>query len=80
MKGYYGDNIKNITLLHGKNGAGKSTLLDLLGMRLDDRRRNSHRKENRRSYFLMYHLYDNYVKGLRSRGLLSLLLSLQKYQ
>ena len=60
MKGYYGDNIKNITLLHGKNGAGKSTLLDLLGMRLDDRRRNSHRKENRRSYFLMYHLYDNY--------------------
>lgn len=60
MKGYYGDNIKNITLLHGKNGAGKSTLLDLLGMRLDDRRRNSHRKENRRSYFLMYHLYDDY--------------------
>ena len=60
MKGYYGDNIKNITLLHGKNGAGKSTLLDLLGMRLDDRRRNSHRKENRRSYFLMYRLYDNY--------------------
>lgn len=60
MKGYYGDNIKNITLLHGKNGAGKSTLLDLLGMRLDDRRRNSHRKENKRSYFLMYHLYDNY--------------------
>lgn len=60
MKGYYGDNVKNITLLHGKNGAGKSTLLDLLGMRLDDRRRNSHRKENRRSYFLMYHLYDDY--------------------
>ena len=59
MKGYYGDNVKNITLLHGKNGAGKSTLLNLLGMRLDDRR-NSHRKENRRSYFLMYHLYDDY--------------------
>ena len=29
-------------------------------MKLDDRRRNSHRKENRRSYFLMYHLYDDY--------------------
>ena len=58
MKGYYGDNVKNITLLHGKNGAGKSTLLNLLGMRLDDRR-NSHRKENRRSYFLMYHLYHH---------------------
>ena len=49
-----------IHALVGENGAGKSTLLDLLGMRLDDRRRNSHRKENRRSYFLMYHLYDNY--------------------
>ena len=47
------------TAFIGPNGAGKSTLLNLLGMRLDDRR-NSHRKENRRSYFLMYHLYDDY--------------------
>ena len=60
IKNYYGDKVKTVTMVHGKNGTGKSTLLDLLGMRIHDRRGNSNMKQEKISYFLMYHLYDNY--------------------
>lgn len=60
VKDYYGNKVKTVTMFHGKNGTGKSTLLDLLGMKIGDRRRNSREKYEEISYFLMYHLYDNY--------------------
>lgn len=60
IKNYYGDKVETVTMVHGKNGTGKSTLLDLLGMRIHDRRGNSNMKQEKISYFLMYHLYDNY--------------------
>lgn len=59
LKKYYGDIVTTITMFHGKNGAGKSTLLDILGMRLNDRRKDTYRRE-KRSYFLLYHLYGDY--------------------
>ena len=59
LKKYYGDIVTTITMFHGKNGAGKSTLLDILGMRLNDRRNDTNRKE-KRSYFMLYHLYGDY--------------------
>lgn len=64
IKGYYGKNINEIVLFLGENGVGKSTLLDILGMKRDDRSEDSY--ENMRrikedcSYFIMYHLYDDY--------------------
>lgn len=63
---YYGDNVTNVTMFFGKNGSGKTTLLDILGLsrndRMDDtysRNMGDERSENY-SYFIMYHLVDNY--------------------
>lgn len=64
--GYYGGNVKNITMFFGKNGSGKTTLLDILGLsrndRMDDtfRRNFGNKKSKNYSYFIMYHLVDNY--------------------
>lgn len=65
VKGYYGDVVSNVTLLLGKNGAGKTTILDILGMRRDDRSSDNYLFANNStiyngSYFMLYHLYDEY--------------------
>lgn len=65
IKNYYGDNVNNVVMFLGKNGMGKSTLLDILGMNRHDRIEDMHyRKTTERylenSYFLLYHLYENY--------------------
>ena len=60
LKQYYGDIVTTITMFHGKNGTGKSTLLDILGMRLNDRRKDTYNRREERSYFMMYHLYGDY--------------------
>lgn len=65
IKQYYGENINNVVLFFGKNGVGKSTLLDILGMIRDDRIDDNYtRQESKRkiksSYFMLYHLYDDY--------------------
>lgn len=63
---YYGDNVTNVTMFFGKNGSGKTTLLDILGLSRNDRMDDTYsrnigdeRSENY-SYFIMYHLVDNY--------------------
>ena len=56
LKKYYGDIVTTITMFSGKNGA-ETTTLDILGMRLNDRRNDTNRKENRNTYFMLYHLY-----------------------
>ena len=65
IKRYYGDNVNNVVMFHGQNGAGKSTLLDILGMRRNDRIddtyiRNNRERKIKHSYFVLYHLYDDY--------------------
>lgn len=63
---YYGDNVTNVTMLFGKNGSGKTTLLDILGLSRNDRMDDTYsinigdKKLNDYSYFIMYHLVDNY--------------------
>lgn len=51
VKGFYCDNIINISVILGANGAGKSTLLDILGMKRNDRLvyRDS-------QYYMIYHI------------------------
>lgn len=49
----------------GKNGVGKSTLLDILGMNREDRISDTYQRKSRKryikySYFILYHLYDDY--------------------
>lgn len=65
VKKYYGDNINNVVMFLGKNGVGKSTLLDILGMNRKDRisdtyQRKSRKRDIKYSYFILYHLYDDY--------------------
>ena len=65
IKNYYGKNVNNVVMFLGKNGMGKSTLLDILGMNRDDRIADTyHRKSGARypkySYFMLYHLRENY--------------------
>ncbi len=65
IKHYYGANINNVVMFLGQNGVGKSTLLDILGMRRDDRSDDTYTRGNRErkikhSYFMLYHLYDEY--------------------
>lgn len=63
---YYGDNVTNVTMFFGKNGSGKTTLLDVLGLSRNDRmddtysRNMGDKRSNEYSYFIMYHLVDNY--------------------
>lgn len=63
---YYGNNVTNVTMLFGKNGSGKTTLLDILGLSRNDRmddtysRNMGDKRSNEYSYFIMYHLVDNY--------------------
>mgnify|MGYP002619628720 CR=1 FL=1 len=63
---YYGDNVTNVTMFFGKNGSGKTTLLDILGLSRNDRmddtysRNMGDERSNEYSYFIMYHLKDNY--------------------
>lgn len=65
IKNYYGDNVNNVVMFLGKNGMGKSTLLDILGMNRHDRIEDMHYRKtterySKNSYFLLYHLYENY--------------------
>lgn len=65
IKNYYGENVNNVVMLLGKNGTGKSTLLDILGMNREDRSDDTYKRENKyrkikHSYFMLYHLYDDY--------------------
>lgn len=65
VKGYYGKSVNNVVLMLGQNGMGKSTLLDILGMKMDDRSRDTYERQDRQrriksSYFMLYHLYDDY--------------------
>lgn len=65
IKNYYGKNINNVIMLLGKNGVGKSTLLDILGMNREDRISDSNQRKfskrySKHSYFILYHLYENY--------------------
>ena len=65
VKNYYGNNVNSVSMFLGKNGMGKSTLLDILGMNREDRSNETYirRKggyEVKSSYFILYHLYDDY--------------------
>ena len=65
VKNYYGNNVNSVSMFLGKNGMGKSTLLDILGMNREDRSNETYirRKggyELKSSYFILYHLYDDY--------------------
>ncbi|MGN0438782.1 MAG: hypothetical protein ACI4F4_09690, partial [Lachnospiraceae bacterium] len=65
IKHYYGENINNVVMFFGQNGMGKSTLLDILGMRRNDRiddtyTRNNRERKIKHSYFILYHLYDDF--------------------
>ena len=65
IKQYYGENVNNVVMFLGQNGVGKSTLLDILGMTRDDRCEDTYIKQSREtiiksSYFMLYHLYDDY--------------------
>lgn len=65
IKHYYGENINNVVMFFGQNGMGKSTLLDILGMRRNDRIDDTYTRGNRErkikhSYFILYHLCDDY--------------------
>ena len=65
VKNYYGNNVNSVSMFLGKNGMGKSTLLDILGMNREDRINETYirRKgeyEVKSSYFILYHLYDDY--------------------
>ena len=61
IKKYYGENINNISMIFGKNGVGKTTLLNILGMNRDDRCSDTYKgTEILASYFILYHLYDDY--------------------
>lgn len=65
VKGFYGKNVDNVVMFLGQNGMGKSTLLDILGMKRDDRCKDTYESYNKMrriksSYFLLYHLYDDY--------------------
>ncbi|MCD3276631.1 AAA family ATPase [Clostridium botulinum] len=57
VKNFFGEKIKNISLIIGKNGTGKTTILDLLGMKNDDRKKNSVLHKDK--YFLIYHIKDD---------------------
>ncbi len=60
LKDFYGDGIKNISVLVGKNGSGKTTLLDILGMNRDDRLRGSLKKNKvDDEYLLLYYIGKN---------------------
>ena len=65
VKGYYGESVNNVVLMLGQNGMGKSTLLDILGMKRNDRSRDTYERQDgqrriKSSYFMLYHLYDDY--------------------
>ncbi len=65
VKGYYGERVNSVVLFLGQNGMGKSTLLDILGMKMEDRSRDTYERQERQrriksSYFMLYHLYDDY--------------------
>ena len=65
IKNYYGDNVNNVVMFLGQNGMGKSTLLDILGMNRDDRINDTYYRKfgeiySKNSYFILYHLYENY--------------------
>lgn len=65
VKEYYGERVNSVVLFLGQNGMGKSTLLDILGMKMDDRSRDTYERQERQrriksSYFMLYHLYDEY--------------------
>lgn len=57
IKDFFGENIKNISLVIGKNGTGKTTFLDLLGMKRDDRVGSHERCKD--EYFFLYHIKNN---------------------
>lgn len=65
IKWYYGKNINNVIMFLGQNGMGKSSLLDILGMNREDRIDDTYERQDKRrniksSYFMLYHLYDDY--------------------
>lgn len=61
IKDYYGKNVNNIVMFLGQNGMGKSTLLDILGMHRGDRIKDvRNNKGTNCSYFMLYHLYEEY--------------------
>lgn len=65
VKKYYGDNVNSVVMFLGQNGMGKSTLLDILGINRDDRCTDTYMRQNdklktKSSYFLLYHLYEDY--------------------
>ncbi|MDO6658655.1 AAA family ATPase [Anaerobacillus sp. 1_MG-2023] len=49
--------VNNITSIVGKNGTGKTNIIDLLGMRMDDRKRECMYEKHK--YFILYHIGDN---------------------
>ena len=65
VKNYYGNNVNSVSMFLGKNGMGKSTLLDILGMNREDRINETYIRQKgeyevKSSYFILYHLYDDY--------------------
>ncbi|TNJ63778.1 hypothetical protein FE784_23960 [Paenibacillus hemerocallicola] len=48
------EKINNVTAIIGRNGSGKTNILDLLGMRMNDRKRLSEVE-----YFLLYHISED---------------------
>ncbi|NBH82150.1 hypothetical protein D7X88_04935 [bacterium C-53] len=65
VNGYYGENVNNVVMFFGQNGMGKSTLLDILGMKRNDRSKDTYESCNgqqriKSSYFMLYYLYDDY--------------------
>lgn len=63
LKDFYGDGIKNISVLVGKNGSGKTTLLDILGMNRDDRLRGSVKKNEVDDEYLLFTILEKMIMG-----------------
>lgn len=66
IKNFFGEKIKGISIIIGQNGSGKTTLLDLLGMKMEDRRRSYEKYKDK--YFILYHIKEN-LFGIEGYGL-----------
>ena len=65
VKKYYGDKVNSVVMFLGQNGMGKSTLLDILGMNRNDKITDTYIRQSselkaKSSYFILYHLYEDY--------------------